>query len=397
MSATPSTLAFIKFIPRSVPLASEDLPVERPISRTLLVDTAPDREDTLKSHATTVEQLRQSLKLRSMSPQTQWLYHSVGCDSAQAVTNSESVVRASTWLDASSPAHDEARNTPGGAKLNSRPASSGSENSTQGTIASPTAEQRLVRDPGNDSLKAWILKSTTSDGLLVSPRPLGPTHILVAFPSQDPLAGSSISVPARALEFPINDLLFVLNAPNLSRSPKLPTRLYQELPRVGVRVPDVETFRHLVIYLHTRNLGQLIRAIIPDWIRDIVYPLTALPAFAMAVSDAKEKRKRGLFGILNDVGLTCSCMNDVAFEPQEKQPRPENLVDAVAQELAEASREKNRSDLIKYTAALDAMRANLGLIGYYEQSLWSELDLYRDTLIRAISLESKVGQREWST
>lgn len=70
MSAAPSTLAFLKFIPGTVPLASEELPIERPINRTRLADTAPDREDTLKSHATTIEQLRQSLRLRSMAPQT---------------------------------------------------------------------------------------------------------------------------------------------------------------------------------------------------------------------------------------------------------------------------------------------------------------------------------------
>ncbi|KAK0205586.1 hypothetical protein DFS33DRAFT_1429435 [Desarmillaria ectypa] len=395
MSAAQSTLAFLKFIPGSVPLASEDLPLERPINRALLADIAPDREDTLKSHATTIEQLRQSLRLRSMSPQTQWLYHSVICDSAHAATNSESVVRTSTWLHTSSPKND-GDNTEGGAKFTPRQVSAGSENSTQGTIASSPVEHCLVKDPGSDFLKAWMLQSTTSDGLLVSPRLLGPTHILVAFPSEDPPAGSSISVPARAIEFPINDLLFVLNAPNLSRSPKLPTRLHRELPRVGIRVPDVETFRHLVIYLHTRNLGQLIRAIIPDWIRDLVYPLTALPAFAMAVSFSKEKRKRGLLGILNDVGLTCSFMSGDAFESQEQQSRPKNLADAVAHELAEASRENNHGDLIKYTAVLNALQANLRLLGYYEQSLWSELDLYHDTLVSAISLEAKVWQHEWS-
>ncbi|PBK63943.1 hypothetical protein ARMSODRAFT_1007467 [Armillaria solidipes] len=394
MSAAPSTLAFLKFIPGSAPSASQDLPLERPINRTRLADTAPDREDTLKSHATTIEQLRQSLRLRSMAPQTRWLYHFISCDGAGAVNNSEPVVRTSTWLDASSPKKDE-DNTEGGVKSNSRPGTSGSENSAQVTIAWPAAEQPLVKDTGNDVLKAWAQKSNTAASLLISPRPLGPTHILVAFPSQDPpTAGSQISVPAQALEFPINDLLFVLNAPNLAPSPKLPRRLHQELPRVSIRVPDVETFRHLVIYLHTRNLGQLMRAIIPDWIRDLVYPLTALPAFAMAVSDSKERRKCRFREILNDVGLTC-CIKRVAFYSREKQSRPKNFADTVAQELAEASRENSHSDLIKYTAVLDALRANLGFIGYYEQSLWSELDLYHDILIRAISLEAKVGQREW--
>ncbi|KAK0194694.1 hypothetical protein F5146DRAFT_1037142 [Armillaria mellea] len=394
MSAAPSTLAFLKFIPGSVPLASEDLPLERPINRTRLADTAPDREDTLKSHATTIEQLRQSLRLRSMAPHTRWLYQFISCDGAGAVNDSEPVVRTSTWLEASSPKKGE-DNTEGGVKSNSRPATSGSESSAQVTIAWPTAERAPVEDANNDVLKAWAQKPNTSTSLLISPRPLGPTHILVVFPLQDlPAAGSQISVPAQALELPINDLLFVLNAPNLASSPKLPSRLHQELPRVGIRVPDVETFRHLVIYLHTRNLGQLMRDIIPDWIRDLVYPLTALPAFAMAMSDSKEKRKCRIRGILNDVGLTC-CNKGVDFDLQEKQYYPKNFADTVAQELAEASRENHHSDLIKYTATLDALRANLGLIGYYEQSLWSELDLYYDILIRAISLEAKIGQREW--
>ncbi|KAK0224158.1 hypothetical protein IW262DRAFT_1371494 [Armillaria fumosa] len=397
MSATaPSTLAFLKFIPGSVPLASEDLPlrVERPISRTRLAVTAPDREDTLKSHVITIEELRQSLKLSSTAPQTRWLYHFISCDGAGAITNSEPVVRTSTWLDASSPKKDE-DNTEVGAKPNSRPGTSGSENSDQATIAWPTAEHPLVKDTGNDVMKAWAQKPNTSTSLLISPRPLGPTHILVVLPLQDPpTTGSQIPDPAQALELPINDLLFMMNAPNLASSPKLPSRLHQELPRVGIRVPDVRTFRHLVIYLHTRNLGQLMRAIFPDWIRDLVYPLTALPAFAMAMSDSKEKRKCRIRGILNDVSLTC-CIKGVVLDLQEKQSRPQNIADTVAQELAEASRESTQSNLTEYTAALDALRANLGLIGYYEQSLWSELDLYHHILIRAISLEAKIGQREW--
>ncbi|KAG7445300.1 uncharacterized protein BT62DRAFT_188946 [Guyanagaster necrorhizus] len=328
---------------------------------------------------------------------SQWLYHSISCDGTRAFTNSESVVRTSAWLGAASSSANGGDCTESGAESSIRLVSSGSDNSTQATIPWPTAEHPLLKDPDNAFLKAWVLKSNVSDGLLISPRSLGPTHILVAFPSQDAPAGSQIPVPARALEFPINDLLFVLNAPNLSRSPRLPTRLHQELPRVGIRVPDVETFRHLVIYLHTRNLGQLIRAIVPEWIRDLVYPLTTLPAFAMAVSDAKEKRKRRFLAILNGVGLNCSCMNGVAFrESLEKPTRPKDLADTVAQEIAETARENKYSVLIKFTAALDALRANLELIGYYEQLLWSELDLYHDTLIRAISLEAKVGQREWA-
>lgn len=397
MSAAPSTLAFLKFIHGSVPLASETLPLraERPISRTRLAFTAPDREDTLKSYATTIEELRQSLKLSSTAPQTRWLYHFITCDGAGAINNFEPVVRTSTWLDASSQNKDMDK-TEGGAKANSRPGTSSSENSGQVTIAWPTAERPLVKNTGNDVLKAWAQKpSNTSTSLLISPRPLGPTHILVVLPLQDPsTVGSQIPDRSQALEFPINDLLFVMNAPNLALTPKLPSRLHQELPRVGIRVPDVKTFRPLVIYLHTRNLGQLMRAILPDWIRDLVYPLTALPAFAMAVSDSKERRKCRIRGILNDVGLTC-CIKGPDFDLQENQSRPKNFADTVAQELAEASHENNQSDLTQYTAAVDALRANLTLIGYYEQSLWSELDLYHHILIRAISLEAKVGQREW--
>ncbi|KIJ91482.1 hypothetical protein K443DRAFT_686026 [Laccaria amethystina LaAM-08-1] len=69
------------------------------------------------------------------------------------------------------------------------------------------------------------------------------------------------------IELRINDLIFILNAPNLAHSkapdtPLLPRRLQMELPRVLMYLPHLDTFPELVIYLHTKNQAELFRKII---------------------------------------------------------------------------------------------------------------------------------------
>ncbi|KIJ98589.1 hypothetical protein K443DRAFT_680612 [Laccaria amethystina LaAM-08-1] len=51
------------------------------------------------------------------------------------------------------------------------------------------------------------------------------------------------------IELPINDLIFILNAPNLAHSkaadtPLLPRRLQKELPRVLMYIPHLDTLAH---------------------------------------------------------------------------------------------------------------------------------------------------------
>jgi hypothetical protein len=132
---------------------------------------------------------------------------------------------------------------------------------------------------------------------LISPRLLGLTHILVFYatmpsrPIVPPLDSQcillrrkkkTVTYPEVIRELPINDLIFILNAPNLAHSkapdtPLLPRRLQMELPRVLMYLPHLDTFLELVIYLRTRNQAELFKKIIPEWIRDMIHPLPLAP------------------------------------------------------------------------------------------------------------------------
>lgn len=171
-----------------------------------------------------------------------------------------------------------------------------------------TLESRLYRCPTSDydiTFDIWGFPSVISADELISPRPLGPTHMLIlhADPTHPTPSASFLDKKPRnpqmlqtkkplpplpysnVIEIPINDLIFCLNVPNLSpslhtttkRRPALPPRLHKELPRVLLGpVPHLETFPDLVVYLHTQNQAELFRKLIPEWIRDSVHPLRDL-------------------------------------------------------------------------------------------------------------------------
>lgn len=124
----------------------------------------------------------------------------------------------------------------------------------------------------------WGSPLLSTQETMISPRPLGPTHILVIYsPDSHPIPSPRTTLILRThkpivkiLEIPINDLLFVLNVPNLSPFPPLPRRLPDELPRVILPVPHLSTFHDLMIYIHTLNQAELFRRILPEWIRDLI-------------------------------------------------------------------------------------------------------------------------------
>ncbi|KIJ90626.1 hypothetical protein K443DRAFT_686648, partial [Laccaria amethystina LaAM-08-1] len=81
------------------------------------------------------------------------------------------------------------------------------------------------------------------------------------------------------IELPVNDLIFILNVPNLapSKAPDTPfllRRLHKELLQVLMYVPHLDTFPKLVICLHTKNQAGLF---IPERIRDLIHPLPLVP------------------------------------------------------------------------------------------------------------------------
>ncbi|KAK0484440.1 hypothetical protein IW261DRAFT_1317797, partial [Armillaria novae-zelandiae] len=348
--------------------------VECVISRADLLEVAPDREDALMSHATT-EELRETLKLRSTS-------HHAYDSSMKLPKNS---VRTSVFLSAC----PSVSNTNG---------TSSTENFRRRVLsadAGPTdvlkdIRNRLVTDPkGNATLfDPWNptgLRLSTQE-TLISPRPLGPTHILVIVDASEvnENASQKRTVRARSIQMPINDLLFKLNMPNLSKESKLPPRMHQELPRVGIRVPHIETFRLLVIFLHTRNRIELMRAALPEWIRDILQQkLIASRPTIPAPVEPKEKKMGKLLGI-----LSLGSMSTESFTlPPPMDSGPERLFDEVAREIAEASCDGDvfGRNLAEATATLKALRDNLTFIGFHEKALWAELEDYISVLVRAVA------------
>ncbi|KAK0205593.1 hypothetical protein DFS33DRAFT_1474329 [Desarmillaria ectypa] len=383
-----STLIFLKFLSPSAASASsaDGSTVERVISRADLLEVAPDREDALMSHATT-EELRETLKLRSTSPHAQSLHIYQSYDSSMKLPKTS--VRTSVFLNS-------------GPSVSDTSGTSSTENYRRRVLsadAGPTdvlkdIRNRLVTDPkGNVTLfDPWNpigLRLSTEDKL-ISPRPLGPTHILVIVDASEvsETASQKRTVRARSIQMPINDLLLKLNMPNLSKEPKLPPRMHQELPRVGIRVPHIETFRILVIFLHTRNRIELMRSVLPEWIRDILQQRLIASRLAVpAQVELKEKKKGKLLGI-----LSLGSMSTESFTlPAPADSSPERLHDEVAGEIAEASRdgEAFRRDLVEATTMLNALRDNLTFIGFYEKALWAELEDYSAVLVRAIALTSE--------
>ena len=155
------------------------------------------------------------------------------------------------------------------------------------TFSGPTLtsiEDRLNSAGTNGSTTIPIGPRLSTPEKLISPRPPGLTHILIVYvtmpsrpivPPVDPQGTLSrckknaVTYYPEVIELPINDLIFILNVPNLAPSkaadtPLLPRRLQKELPRVLMYVPHLDTFPELVIYLHTKNQAELFRKIIPE-------------------------------------------------------------------------------------------------------------------------------------
>lgn len=264
---------------------------------------------------------------------------------------------------------------------------------------------------------------------LISPRPLGATHILVVYATDPSDTASPVDDQAtvrcrkgtasptypEVAELPINDLLFVLNTPNLSCDisqgikPILPRRLHKEMPRVLMQVPYLQTFPELVVYLHTKNQAELFRKLIPEWIRDLIHPLPnsipspvvsstpsvgKVPTLAPAPFRTFDLRRllvrlippccstSSIFS-LNAIGSAASSVSTAI--------KPKRSVSSIAAEIGEAALDSACEEAVLHTATLlDALCVNLGCIGYFGKDLWHELDLLRDIMHRAISYQAKV-------
>jgi hypothetical protein len=126
---------------------------------------------------------------------------------------------------------------------------------------------------------------------LVSPRALGPTHLLMIYTTTKTVqtlrrskrtpsgCTSRVVILPRTLEIPINSLLFALSTPNLSNPHAFPHRrpvVPGELPRVLMQVRHIETFHALVVFMHNGNQAELFRHLMPEWIRDLLHGLVGV-------------------------------------------------------------------------------------------------------------------------
>ncbi|THV06680.1 hypothetical protein K435DRAFT_789167 [Dendrothele bispora CBS 962.96] len=443
----------------------DGIPVERDIDRSRLIEVSPDREDTF-AKGLSIHELRQLFKINSVLVNEEWLsLHKIQHD----VKIRKTTMRTSAFFrDARENQREQGEkekgtdeNTGRAGRAHSRRISSGS--SFNPVQAMSSIENRLLTNVHEAMRAGGIpLPYVTTHHKMISPRPLGPTHVLVAVEaSQEEKAGNVkqrnrgdyIATYSTCLELPINDLLFILGCPNLNEAigdtthwSPLPHRLTDELPRVGVRVPNLQTFPELVIFLHTYNQAELLRKIIPQWVRDMVHPLTILSGFESHQNSAASKSvtrgsisslgsqdsvssKRDWFATLFGRGrtpssgsvslqsssssLSVSGPNSLGSQ-QSSLPGPLGaLIDAhtssaglsqatrtlhaVARDIAYsanraaiADTNKESIDLVQMQMSLNALRENLDFVGYFEKSLWNELDIYREVLLKAISFQAEL-------
>lgn len=77
---------------------------------------------------------------------------------------------------------------------------------------------------------------------------------------------------------------------------------------------------------------------------------------------------------------------------------PRRTINSVAKEISEISAltadESGNDPVLQAACLLDALRDNIDYIGYYGKTLWNELDVCREILLRAISWRAKIDNDE---
>ncbi|KAK7053000.1 hypothetical protein VNI00_004321 [Paramarasmius palmivorus] len=367
---------------------------ENAIDRRMLVDIAPDREDLIMSEKS-IEELREMLKLRDAPSAIGWLYMHACRQDVRKLRNKPD--RTSTFLRS----------------INSKGEHDGDGSRTLQIVRRASCDMLqpllAITDLGNQDTLSWGGVNLSTRDVLISPRPLGVTHILVLVQDGSNAMAHSTGYPT-IIDQPINDLLFTLNAPNLASGSLLPRRLHKELPKVGVHVPHLITFPEMVVYLHTKNQAELFRKVVPEFIRDLMHPLCT-PRFPLPVSI---RERKGSFASQSGSDATsiktvskrllwpflASGRTETTFIPTSPTsshfntsvlPLPD--VDSIAKDIVAAARLRTEDDLLVHVAtALDALRDNLLFIGYLEQGLWAELETCRQVLLRAVGLEAALAK-----
>ncbi|KAJ7621579.1 hypothetical protein DFH06DRAFT_1482350 [Mycena polygramma] len=384
--------------------ASAERPTEREIDRNALVAISPDREGLFLSNKS-IDELRQFLKLRTGPLEKSWLFQA---KRRANVDFRDATARTSTLIHrVQSPIKITDENSPADASKAVRRVFS---TASLDRISMPLRIQNGVPGGGDGSgPDIWGSFFVSTMKKLVSPRPLAPTHILVAH--TEPLAVSKSgksSLPRRPhddgskpsfpnMDIPINDLLFQLGVPNLTAASGLPPRLHQQLSRVLLLVPHLETFHEIIVFLHTYNQAEMFRKLIPEWIRDLMHPLPVVAPkdTASIFSPKKPRGPASLFSRLApskiagsgasvySVDTVSSGMSGHSYEPLERTP------DIIARDIVDSlpffsDEDPGRDELVATIATLNALKANLEFLGYFGKAVWDELEMSLNILTRAL-------------
>ncbi|KAJ7130402.1 hypothetical protein C8R44DRAFT_731927 [Mycena epipterygia] len=403
-------MSSIANLPILVLASSPSRPLEREIDRRALLEISPDREELFMGKKS-IDEIRQALKLRTGPPAGHWLYQT---KQRANVNFRDATARTSTLIRRVS---DE--NDPGSAVR--RVLSTSSLNRSPMPMTRIENGMPVGRETSGVTVWGSFILSTRKK--LISPRPLGPTHILVVHAAPLSVSKSGKTTLPRAatkpsfpnVDIPINDLLFLLNVPNLvtvdGHCP-LPRRLHKELPRALLRVPHLETIHELIVYFHTMNQAELFRKLVPEWMRDLMHPL---PAAAPAPKDAASiifspKKQRGpasLFSLLAPSKLSSSASSTHSLDTLEsgmsghssEAPAVERTSDSIARDIVDSlpffsDEDPKNDELVSTLSTLNALRDNLECLGYFGKSVWDELEASLAILTRSLVHRAAVIDQE---
>jgi hypothetical protein len=144
------------------------------------------------------------------------------------------------------------------------------------------------------------------------------------------------------------------------------------------------------------NQAELFRALIPEWIRDLMHPL---PSLVVDPGDMVKGRGRRCKPMRLLARLACGFNSNSSYhEIRRNSPQRKRTLDSISKEIAKASGLSVHGDhidpILHAACLMDALRDNLDYIGYYGEELWNELGSCRAILIRALSWKAKIDEKD---
>lgn len=255
--------------------------------------------------------------------------------------------------------------------------------------------------------------------VFVSPKPLQPTHLLAC---HDTAPANGIYF--RLVECPVNALLLLASCPNLDGGVRvpgsrgagyMPSRMHRALPKVLLRVPDLDTIAPLVVYLHTRNQAELMRMVVPaQWIRDLLHPLpSAAPeeidegqdenrSLRDRIQGSPTKRKgrkldraRSPFRQATNLFMNLNTSLTELVSHAAPPLTASRTAEAVAMEIAERCVADSLGlDLARALQQLGGLRQNMEVLGYFGRELWGEVQANWEILVKALNCTALFDARD---